>query len=215
MTPVEIVDKVNAFYSGAFTQLITLTLAVLAFAGVILPILIQMIQSRTFRTEQKSLEARIDERLTAVKSKLADEVETKFQSEKANFEKIIADKMSVVDGKLKELAANTRGGTLFVQARFEASQRRFDLAGSCFASAADCLLQGNDEKNAQRAIRQLVEECLPELNKAAFENVEDFEEATQQLIKTLEGKNEHDRYEDTIGSIRRELSNAKLREPPT
>ena len=67
-TPIEIVDKVNSFYSGAFTQLITLTVAVLAFAGIILPILIQIIQSRTFRSEQESLKAHIDEQLKAVKS---------------------------------------------------------------------------------------------------------------------------------------------------
>jgi hypothetical protein len=93
MTPIEIVDKVNSFYSGAFTQLITLTVAVLAFSGIILPVLIQLIQSRTFRSEQKNLESQISKQLSAVKTELLDEVEKKFESERATSKKIIEQQM--------------------------------------------------------------------------------------------------------------------------
>ena len=40
----KILESVNAFYSQSFGQLINITVAVLAFAGIVLPILITLYQ---------------------------------------------------------------------------------------------------------------------------------------------------------------------------
>jgi hypothetical protein len=44
-SPLELLEKLNSFYSTAFGHLMTITLAVFAFSGVILPIVFQFIQA--------------------------------------------------------------------------------------------------------------------------------------------------------------------------
>ena len=56
MDSLSVVESVNSFYSNAFSQLMTLTIAILAIIGVLMPLILQHIQSRSFRIEQKSLE---------------------------------------------------------------------------------------------------------------------------------------------------------------
>ena len=52
----EILEKVNAFYIGAFDQLIILTVSVLAFCGVLVPILISTYQNKQLKLQQEALE---------------------------------------------------------------------------------------------------------------------------------------------------------------
>jgi hypothetical protein len=61
MDTLQIIDKVNSFYSNSFSQLMTLTIAFLGFAGILLPIVLQLIQSRSFRLEERSLQGFISQ----------------------------------------------------------------------------------------------------------------------------------------------------------
>ncbi len=40
MDTLQVLEKVNSFYTNSFSQLITITIAILAFSGIILPIVI-------------------------------------------------------------------------------------------------------------------------------------------------------------------------------
>lgn len=212
LTPIEVIDKVNSFYSGAFTQLITLTIAVLGFGGVILPILVQIIQSRNFRSEQKSLEIQITSQLAAVKSEVLNEIEKKFDTERADSQKLLEEQMKTMQEKLDEVSHAGQGSAFFLQARFSVGQKKFAIAALSFALAGEHLLRAKDEMNAQRAITQLREDCLPQINKGSFEAVERLRRAIDDLLNLLQEKNENARYSDTIRDLKSAYEKAKNRE---
>lgn len=65
-----IVEKINSFYSSAFSQLITITVAMLAFVGIIVPILYYLYQQRLFKIEVSSIEAKMEDKLDEIKNEL-------------------------------------------------------------------------------------------------------------------------------------------------
>ena len=81
-----IVDRVDAFYSSAFSNLLTLNLALLAFVGVVVPVLVQFYQSRVFARDKKAIEdfARltITESLQNLRKEIAEDIAAKFAEHK-------------------------------------------------------------------------------------------------------------------------------------
>lgn len=59
MDPIEILEKVNAFYSEAFNKLITITALIIGFGGFILPIIFQYFQSLSLKREREILKSQI------------------------------------------------------------------------------------------------------------------------------------------------------------
>jgi hypothetical protein len=213
MDPLQVLEKVNSFYSNAFSQLLTLTIAVLAVAGVILPIVVQIIQTRTFRTEQKSLQTQISTELGAVRSELLAVIEGKFETEKGSFKKLLDEHKATIDAKLNEQVLVAKGGTFFVQGKLLLNQNDYDAAAADYVTAARFLLEGQDDMNGQRALNILERNCLPQLNRESFEKDDlELDELFQGLLEILEEKNMNSRFSDTIGSIRSGLSKAKKRE---
>lgn len=55
----KILEAVNSFYSQSFGQLMNITVAVLAFSGIVLPILITLYQKRLFKLEHLAIENKL------------------------------------------------------------------------------------------------------------------------------------------------------------
>src|SRR5438046_1512224 len=102
MDPIQILEKVHAFYAESFSHLLILTIAVLTFAGVVLPIIVQMIQSRTFRNEQTALEGQIDLAISDKAKQLEATVEQKFSAAKDDFDKTVKAAFADLQEKLGE-----------------------------------------------------------------------------------------------------------------
>jgi hypothetical protein len=74
MDPNQILEQVNAFYSTAFSQLVTITLIILGFGGVVLPLILQNMQIRSFRVERDNLKVQI-------KTEIEKEIKYKLEQE--------------------------------------------------------------------------------------------------------------------------------------
>ena len=55
MNPIEVLNMVNTFYDQAFSRLLIITFGIVAFIGVIIPIAVGWLQSRSLRAEKNSL----------------------------------------------------------------------------------------------------------------------------------------------------------------
>ena len=206
----QILEKVNSFYSNAFSQLITVTVAVLAFAGVFLPLLLQFLQWRTFRNERRSLQIQIIKEISSTKEALTGELQTRFEAAKQDFQKMVQAEIKTIQRRLNTEIAITRGGVCYVQAANYVMQGDVPHAASSFAFAADHSLKGDDDFNGQRALEEL-QKCLPRLTTASFEAELDLEEDLTSLVKTLGERNINGRFTDRIGVITRGIAAAKKR----
>ncbi len=73
-----ILDAANAFYQNAFNQLIAITLGVLGFVGILLPVLFGLYEKRLYRIERETLEV-------SLKEDLRDEIKKGIESIRAEY----------------------------------------------------------------------------------------------------------------------------------
>lgn len=210
----QILEKVNAFYSGAFAQLVTITIAIVAVSGVMLPILIQIIQSRTFRNEQKALEAKIDNEVSEKGTQLQTVVEEKFAAAKAEFDEALMKATADLKQKLSEQIVVARAGTFHIQAASEFEKQQLAFAARDFAIAGKMYFQGNDEMNGHRTLRALIDECLPTLSANDLETVPQVERETTKLVKLLRERNKRGAFEDSINNIEAHILRIKKTPAP-
>jgi hypothetical protein len=209
----QILDKVNSFYSSSFTQLLTVTLAFLGFAGVILPIILQMVQARTFRVEQKTLHSQISSDVAAAKTELSVALEKTFKEAQAELQKTVKQELDAVNIRFTEQVAAVKGASFFLQATGYAEKGYDSYAANDFAFAARKLFEGKEEDNSQRSINRLLA-CLPKLDEDHFAELPSLTINLEALIKTLEDNNINNRFYDTIQDLRRNVNAAKKRSKP-
>lgn len=209
----EIINKVNSFYAGSFSNLLTLTLAILGFSGVLLPIILQIIQTRTLRVEQKALQSQIAADVGAAKATLQAELESLFTKEREDLLKTIKQETDLLNTRFSEQLAGARGKSFFLQAVGYQEKGHDAAAAADFAYAAVQMFEGKEESNAQRAIRRLLT-SMPKVDRTDFE-VEGtlLKENLDELVKTLEANNTNDRYGDTISDVKQAVKSAMARQP--
>src|SRR5688572_23182297 len=125
MDPIEILEKIDSLYSNAFNQLITITVIVLGFGGVILPIVLQFIQAQFFRIERKALENQISTEVEKARKASEKEIERKFEIEKEDIHKIVLMEIERLDEKIKDQSMITRAGIFFLQGASSLDQKMF------------------------------------------------------------------------------------------
>jgi len=211
MDTLQLIDKVNSFYSNSFSQLITLTIAILGFSGVILPIVIQFIQTRIFRIEQKSVQSQISQEIQAARHELKKDIESDFAVEKANMKLLLDEQIKSVKQLIEEQSALSTGTSFFVQAKINLETKDYVQAATDYACAAKWLLIGKDDLNGQRAIDSLLNRCLPLLSSRSFDHGSDLENSIKILLKQLELRNENNRFYDAMKDITIGIANAKKR----
>src|ERR1700690_2519678 len=167
--PFQILQAVNSYYETAFSHLLTITLAVLGFTGVILPAVFGFFQYRLFKTERSSLESQITTQIDTVKEDLKAELEQKFESEKKQLQECFKAEIDSVNTKMNEEVSVAKAGTFLLQGGRNLSSKQFAQAACDYAFATQYFLLGKDEQNGQRALSALIDLCIPQLNITSFE----------------------------------------------
>jgi hypothetical protein len=129
---ITLIEKIDALYSRAFSDILLLVGVIITFVGVIMPLLMQFIQFRRFQREEektlKSIETVKDSALSAVE-------ESKKQ-------------LAV---QLKQVESRSAGATAHVQAiSFKSDARPRDALHSILGALAN-YVHGNDHVNFARA----------------------------------------------------------------
>lgn len=210
MDPLLILEQVNAFYSNAFSHLLTTTLIILGFGSVVLPLVFQSLQFRSFREERENLKSQINHE---IKKELDSEIKNLFQIERENIQKQLEEELLRIKNQQEEQALGIKGGTFFLQANSLIDKKQYFDAAENYVFASKLLIQGKDEMNGQRTLKILTDDCMPKLTKNDFEDNPDFNKTVDDLLKTLSDLNENGRYSDSMRDITIGRTKAMIKEP--
>ncbi|WP_417439756.1 hypothetical protein [Idiomarina abyssalis] len=205
----KILESVNQFYSQSFNQLVVITVAVLAFAGVVMPVLISLYQKRLFRLEHEEIQSHLKGELDSELAKAVDAVRKEYEKKEAQY----LLEIESLDEKLEKEIAGSIGGNLHVQGNMNLKDGQYLGAFSSFTRAAINHLKADKEANLRRALRLVSNNCLPKLNKTRLERDEGIIESYEELLEQLSESNVNDRYKDEIRLLKIRFKQATEREP--
>ncbi|WP_226704493.1 hypothetical protein [Microbulbifer elongatus] len=203
----KILESVNQFYSQSFNQLVVITVALLAFAGVIMPILVSAYQKRIFKLEhneiKESLRRELDLELDVQISKIKREYEVKEGEYERKFEEL--------EGKLEKEVAVAVGGNFHIQGNMNLESGSYYAAFFSFTRASVEHIKAGREGNLRRALRRINEKCLPKLNKQLLEADESVTDSFSELVSMLEEFNVNGRYADDLKLLKYRYKQAQER----
>ncbi len=197
----EIITKVNSFYTGAFSQLVIYTAALLAFVGILIPIIIQFYQNRAVKLEKENLEHHLTELTKTIKSELL---------EKINNE--ISTKFEILEDKLNIEIAKARASSFLVQGQLCLDNNKYNEALNSYMISALLSLNGKDEMNLQSSLEAITTSCLPHINNQ--NKISDqCKTRLNDLLQILGDKrnNINGRYEHAINNIDQNYKKAEAR----
>ena len=236
MTPLEVLEKVDAFYKTSWDHLIIFGSIAALVIGVVVPLLLQFAQFRLFKREEAAVAQAIKAQVEQAKTSLA---ETHKQELASLRQEISASLDNKVDGALaavreehaKELkdvrqrlmkrSERLTGGVFHVQGVLILNLGRSQVheqharAALSLLHAAISEAKAEDEENLVRSLGLLSDECLPNIDKQQLDTTYDrIPVMIGKLEEALTSLNKHGRYEAQITSLRLALKAAQSRERP-
>jgi hypothetical protein len=188
-----ILEKVNSFYSDSFTQLIYLTISILAFSGVILPILVNIYQKKLFSVESDKVHKLILDDLHKMHEKDLKKMQEKYENDFRVLRELIENETS-----------KSKTGIFFVQGSSLINQNQDVPATFSFCHSIDNAIKCHDALNLNRGISRL-QNTLTRLNKDHFTNDDKLETVIKSTIQSLNTYNINQQYTDAITAVNREF----------
>jgi hypothetical protein len=205
-----ITSNINSLYSNAISQLTSYTFGVIAVVGVLMPIIVSVIQSKSLKAEKENLEKYISDEVSKIKSTLRNEISNELmlliQSEESKLISLIEQKYKILEDKLE--CANAR--SFHLQGNSLVAKGYYAMAVEDFCASTKGYLKGSDELNGQRTLRILIQDCLTKINKDDYESNE-LDESLDGLQEFLAEINQNSRYSDQLAKLGRERKTAKNR----
>lgn len=209
-----IANNINSLYSNAISQLTAYTFGVVALVGVLIPIIVTVIQSRSLKAEKENLEKYISDEVakikTSVRGELLDELALRVESENKQLSANMEDKFKLFNNKLE----CAKAASFHLQGNVNLTKNQHAFAAKDFCSATDGFLRGGDELNGKRTLHLLLKECLPNTNKEEYDIFE-LEESLNELGVLLKDINHNNRYTDSIRDLNIEHRSVKKRDTDT
>jgi hypothetical protein len=203
----KILESVNQFYSQSFSQLIVITVSVLAFAGIIMPIFISMYQKKIFNLDHKLIESNLNSKINKLIKVKSEELNNEIES----LHKLYDDKIDKLEESFNKKMHANMGSILHVQGFSYKSEKAYGNALDSFIKAAVHYIKSDNESNLRRVIDH-INLCLAQLNSKDFDIFDNIPNDFDNLIEDLNKYNENDRYRDDIQSMKRNMKAAIKRE---
>jgi hypothetical protein len=208
----QILERVNGFYSGAFSQLVTFTVGLLALVGVLVPLVIASYQNRQLKHDKKTLSDKMDNDLSALKILLSEQLAKDLAARDDAIKALIDGAKKEIAAEIEKIDALGTARSLHLQALSNQTAIPASAAYDCL-SAISSYAKGNDERNLQ-SVLHIFKDCVEKLS-ADDLKTHDFEAAAEAAVKALNRLNTNRRYMEDIRDIRRGIEAAKGRKPET
>ena len=202
----QILEKINNFYSSAYSQLIIFTTGLLAFVGGLIPFAISFYQNKQFKREQSLLKEEMKMELDILYEDLQKRVSELVEKTNENLAKKVAEQ----EKELLKKIAKTEGGTFHIQGTSLAKDKDYTNASMSYCTAIIEYIKGEDELNLQRVISSILDQCFPFMNKTHF--TADLIETMESAINDLVSFNVNDRYTDKLSLFKKAKEDATSRE---
>lgn len=206
----QILERVNAFYTGAFSQLVVFTVGLLALVGVLVPIAIATYQNRQIKHDQKTLNDKIENDLSAVRLALAEQLAKDLSARDDAIKSLIEDAKREIAEEVKKIDELGSARSFHLQALSNRESAPSSSAADSLAAACS-YAKGGDERNL-RSVLSLWSNCIERVTAEDFK-LYDYEDDSQLAIKALDALNANGRYTEDVRAIRRGVEEAKNRKP--
>ena len=207
----KILESVNTFYSQSFGQLINITVAVLAFAGIVLPILITLYQKRLFKLEHQAIQNSLAMEMEKRLEEGIKEIKAEYEQKETEFE----DRISTMKESLMKDLDATKGGVSHVQGNNELKQELFLMAFDSFVSASFSYTKSEDNLNLRRVLGIIDEQCLPKFTKITIEEHDESFKNFEELQEKIREYDSNGTFADLIRKLNKTYNIAKKRQPET
>jgi hypothetical protein len=186
-----ILERVNALYSTAFSQLIAYTVGVIAFIGVLVPIGIAVLQQKRLAHDRAMLQLSLKADLENKLQELSGKLDAKF-----------AEEQKRLTMELARQEALTRGGLSHTSGAIAREAGQLGAALLLYANAICHTAQAREERNMRSAIANVVEMSkkadVPSMDVPARMDIAQALHSSWQAVHTV---NENNRYAEEIRSL--------------
>ncbi|WP_155831834.1 hypothetical protein [Hylemonella gracilis] len=213
MDSLQLLNTVNGFYDQAFNKLLIVTFGVIAFIGVLVPLVVGWVQIRSLRTEKDSISRDLKSEIETEKRRIREAIEQSVRDEMKNARSEFARRIEELSGDLKKSAAAAEARALHIQGISSLERGNAPSSVEDFAAAVPLYIAANDELNAQRCIESLIDFCLPRTDKEEFKRYK-VKGYCEILLKSLRESDENGRYFNSIEKIEKALDLASNRAVP-
>lgn len=207
LTPFQLLEKVDLFYNGAWEKLVIYVTILIAFTGVLVPILVTWLQKRLFALEEDKIKAGLKEYCGKLTQEIKQDIASKFNEQKEAVDK----KSAELEKKLSKKIAESRGATLHIQGNFYLKQNIFLTALESYIDAIPYLIEANDQLNLIRVLKATIDICMPKIYAEDLESLEHDRYDLDIIIQSLEHNNIDSRYTDQIINFKKAIHSAKQR----
>jgi hypothetical protein len=189
----DVVNSVNGFYSGAFDKLFNLVLALIAFFGVIIPILVGIYQRRVMKVSESELKAEMAILLEEKKKELLTEIENRLKTEKEIIDKSLQSNSEKIERQLK----SAQGGIFHLQGFQNCKEGNFLEGAHDFCRAAELNCEAQNGSNLAVEIDNLTKVVAENFDKEAL----DYRGFKERISKLKEKIKETDKGQFTLNSV--------------
>ncbi|GAA5000357.1 hypothetical protein FNZ56_10770 [Pseudoluteimonas lycopersici] len=203
---IDAIDKAHVFYAEAFSNLLLITFGIVAFVGVILPIVISIIQSKQLKSENKTLRQELEEhasQLTAAKFK---EIQKELEEKERKFESHLDAKLGELKARIGRLTDESTGSVFHLQGNSSLKERQYESATGSYCIAIRRYLSAENFADMRIVCRILCEKCLPNLDKDKLKDETKILDGIDKAYKLIRDKNKNGTFSDLISSIEEQLS---------
>lgn len=214
MNPIELLSTVTNFYDQAFNKLMAVTFGVIAFIGVLVPIVVGWVQTRNLKSEKSALLSELRQEIASEREEIRKTIEASVRAEMSELRIETQARLKSLADEIERAAASADASTFHLQGVSRFQSGFFGMAAGDFAHSAYRYIDAKDEANAQKCISILVHDCLPKMSADDYKEYK-VEKVCNRLLKELRACNENGRYTNSIADIEREMEVASKRSSST
>jgi len=196
-TSLELISKVDQIYSNALNRILMLTALMIAFTGIIIPILVALYSRRAHRLDDAESHRKIEEATRDALSEM-----------KVEFDRYCKE----ADTKLAAGSDRAFGATLHMQANQQLIDKKYGASVVSYLEAAGKYLGAGDYYNLLRVLRNIELDVLPKLTRLDF-SADRIEERFVALTRALEARNTNNMFREWIDIFHTAVPAALIREP--
>jgi hypothetical protein len=206
----DVLDKVNGFYSIAFDHILWLLGTLILLLGIVVPVAFYFFQKRQLVLKEQMLTEKMEKEFEQRGKALNDLIKESFQKEKAK----IAEKLAELEAQLKVNTAEALGATFHIQGNNQSDGGFYALAIGSYAGAIDEYKKAGNWKCVQQMLNLITIHNLPQMNKDSFVDNQVIDQINY-AVSTAKEISCNGLLDVSIENLKKALMEAQRREPTT
>lgn len=201
----EILEKVNSFYTNSFSSLQNIIFAIIAFLGVILPLAISFYQTRKLKLEKDNLEkamlVEFNASILAIEVKIQNEQRESIELIDSEFKKAIGELKKEINEQLNTIKSEYKGLLFHSMASTFAREKLWGSAIKYCLMAARFHINAGSENNLKKILALLITILKSKVKDK--EHLENNNRGYDLFIKSINKYNKKSIYDVEIDEVKR------------